>query len=248
MSDHRSAHNPATEGPVLAVKGLDAGYGDLQVLYDVHLEVRAGERVLVFGPNGAGKSTLMKAIFGLVRPWQGSIQFRGQEISTLLPEQIVALGMSYVPQLDNVFPGLTVEENLEIGGVLDRPHTRQRMAEMFELFPVLAERRRQPARTLSGGERQMLAMARALMLKPSLLLLDEPSAGLAPLLVAETFRRIVEINETGTAILMVEQNAKQALEIAHRGYVLETGRNRFEGSGAELLASEELGRLYLGGE
>lgn len=233
--------------PVLEVTSLDAGYGDLQVLYDVHLEVRRGERVLVFGPNGAGKSTLMKAVFGLIRSWRGSVRFMGQEIIGMQPEQIVALGMSYVPQLDNVFPSLTVEENLEIGGVLDRAQTPQRLAEMFDLFPVLAERRRLPARTLSGGERQMLAVARALMLKPSLLLLDEPSAGLAPMLVAETFRQIVRINETGTAVLMVEQNAKQALAIAHRGYVLEAGRNRIEGAGAELLASEELGRLYMGG-
>jgi ABC-type branched-subunit amino acid transport system ATPase component len=237
-----------SSSPLLEVQALDAGYGDLQVLYDVHIEVRPGERVLVFGPNGAGKSTLMKAIFGLVSPWRGTIRFAGREITGAPPEQIVALGMSYVPQLDNVFPTLTITENLEIGGILDRRQTKRRIQEMFELFPVLKERRHQMARTLSGGERQMLAMARALMLRPTLLLLDEPSAGLAPLLVAETFRRVVEINETGTSILMVEQNAKQALEIAHRGYVLETGRNRFEGTGSDILANEELGRLYLGGE
>lgn len=233
--------------PVLEVRGLDAGYDDLQILYDVELYVDAGERVLVFGPNGAGKSTLMKAIFGLVPAWSGDLLFRGERITTLEPEQIVSLGISYVPQIDNVFPTLTVEENLEIGGVLEREQTQQRIREMYELFPRLAERRAQPARTLSGGERQMLAMARALMLDPDLLLLDEPSAGLAPLLVEEIFEWVVRINETGTAILMIEQNAKQALHIVDRGYVLEMGRNRYEGSGEEILASEELGRLYLGG-
>jgi len=237
-----------SDSPILEVRGLDAGYGDLQVLYNVRIEVRPGERVLVFGPNGAGKSTLMKAIFGLVRPWRGTIRFAGREITGAPPEEIVAMGMSYVPQLDNVFPNLTITENLEIGGILERHQTKRRIQEMFDLFPVLGKRRHQMARTLSGGERQMLAMARALMLRPTLLLLDEPSAGLAPLLVAETFRRVVEINETGTSILMVEQNAKQALEIAHRGYVLETGRNRFEGTGSDILANEELGRLYLGEE
>jgi len=234
--------------PVLQVSGLNAGYGDLQVLYDINLEVHPGERVLIFGPNGAGKSTLMKAVSGLIRPWEGTVKLADREITGMPPEKIVSLGMSYVPQLDNVFANLTIAENLEIGGILDRQRTAQRMQEMFALFPVLGERRNRMAHTLSGGERQMLAMARALMLKPALLLLDEPSAGLAPMLVADTFRRIVDINETGTAILMVEQNAKQALEIAHRGYVFETGRNRFEGTGTEILSNKELGKLYLGEE
>ena len=235
------------DAPLLDVQGLNAGYGDLQILYNVRVTVHPGERVLVFGPNGAGKSTLMKAIFGLVPPWSGHILFQGEDLVGRAPEEIVRKGISYVPQLDNVFPTLSVEENLEIGGLLNRAHMAERKEAMFELFPILRERRRAPARALSGGERQMLAMARALMLRPRLLLLDEPTAGLAPLLVREIFHLIRRINEQeGTAILLVEQNAKQALEIVHRGYVLETGRNRFEGTSEELLSNEALGKLYLG--
>ena len=233
---------------LLRVEDLNTGYGDLHILHDVHLDVREGERVLVFGPNGAGKSTLMKSIFGLVRPWSGRILFRGQDITGMPPEQVARLGIGYVPQLDNVFPSLTVEENLEIGGILDREQTRARIEAMFRLFPILGKRRRQPARVLSGGERQMLAMARALMPRPALLLLDEPTAGLAPLVVGEIFDLIARINEEeGTTILMVEQNAKQALAIVHRGYVLEMGRNRFEGTREALLSNEDLAQLYLGG-
>ena len=238
----------AGSSPLLEVSHLNAGYGDMQILFDVHLEVWAGERVLVFGPNGAGKSTLMKAIFGLISPWDGSsVRFKGVEVTGLPPEQVVRWGISYVPQLDNVFPNLTVRENLEIGGVLQRNRVRQRIEELFELFPILAERHKQRASTLSGGQRQMLAMARALMLEPTLLLLDEPSAGLAPRMLEEVFQLVVTINQAGTAVLMVEQNARQALQIAQRGYVLEMGRNRFEASSTDLLDNEEIGRLYLGG-
>ena len=238
-----------SEQSVLSVAELDAGYGELQILWEVGLEVRADERVLVFGPNGAGKSTLLKAICGLLPPWDGSIRLDGAEISGQPPEAIVARGLGYVPQLDNVFPRLTVRENLEIGGTLCRSQVKTRIDEMYALFPRLAERRRQEARHLSGGERQMLALARALMPEPTLLVLDEPSAGLAPQLVSEMFHQMIRINEqTGTAVLMVEQNAKQALGVTHRGYVLDMGRNRFEGPSAEILQNEELDRLYLGGD
>lgn len=234
--------------PFLEIAGLDAGYGALQILHQVDLAVAPGERVLVFGPNGAGKSTLMKAIFGLIRPMAGVIRWQGQEIGGSGPERIVRLGIGYAPQLENIFPSLTIEENLEVGGLLDRQRMRQRIAEMFGLFPALADRRRQLGRTLSGGERQMLAMARALMLRPRLLLLDEPTAGLAPALVVRIFELITAINQQGTAILLVEQNARQALPFVDRAYVLEMGRNRFEGSPAALLDQAELARLYLGEE
>ncbi|MGH9033960.1 MAG: ABC transporter ATP-binding protein, partial [Acidimicrobiia bacterium] len=196
-------------------------------------------------PNGAGKSTLVKTIFGLLRPRTGRVLFRGDEISGLKPHSITRRGLAYVPQLDNVFPSLTVRENLEIGS-LDQNRTDERIEQMHELFPRLGERPRQPAGTMSGGERQMVAMARALMAEPRVLLLDEPSAGLAPAFVEAIFEKIAQINQTGVTIVMVEQNARRALAMSDRGYVLETGANRFEGRGKDLLEDEEVARLYLG--
>jgi ABC-type branched-subunit amino acid transport system ATPase component len=234
--------------PLLKVDGITCGYGDMQVLHEVSAHIEEGEIVSVIGPNGAGKSTLMKAVFGLIHPWQGSITYREHEISQMEPYDIVTLRMCYVPQVANVFTELTVEENLEMGAfVLDDADLDEHKEQVFELFPRLAERRRQPAGKMSGGERQMVAMGSALMLDPELLLLDEPSAGLAPKMVDMIFERIIRINERGIAIMMVEQNAKQSLRMAHRGYVLANGENRFEGLGQELLDDPEVGRLYLGG-
>jgi neutral amino acid transport system ATP-binding protein len=204
--------------------------------------------VTIVGPNGAGKSTLVKAVIGLLRPWAGRILLRGEDLTGRKPHAIVARGVGYVAQRQNVFPTMTVAENLELGGLALREGTvAASQAETLELFPRLQERRRQLAGTLSGGERQMLAIARALMARPDVLLLDEPSAGLAPMAVDAIFERIESINATGVAILMVEQNARRALAISHRGYVLDTGRNRFEGPGLELLANPEVVDLYLGG-
>ena len=207
-----------------------------------------GEIVTIVGPNGAGKSTLIKAVIGLLRPWAGRILLRGEDLTGRKPHAIVAQGVGYVAQRQNVFPTMTVAENLELGGLALREGTvASSQAETLELFPRLQERRRQLAGTLSGGERQMLAMARALMARPDVLLLDEPSAGLAPMAVDAIFERIASINAAGVAILMVEQNARRALAMSHRGYVLDTGRNRFEGPGLELLANPEVVDLYLGG-
>jgi ABC-type branched-subunit amino acid transport system ATPase component len=232
---------------LLTIDGLTTGYGAMEVLRDVSLTVQPGTIVSIIGPNGAGKSTAMKAAFGLLRPWQGSIRLEDREIGGLSPDKIVRLGMCYVPQADNVFPSLTVEENLEMGAfVLDEP-VDERKERVYALFPRLAERRRQRAGKMSGGERQMVAMGRALMLDPRLLLLDEPSAGLAPLLVDMIFERIRDINAAGVAVLMVEQNARKSLELADRAYVLVNGTNRLEGSGPALLADPEVGRLFLGG-
>lgn len=236
----------ATQEVVLEVANLNTGYGDIQILYDVDLEVYARESVLVFGPNGAGKSTLMKAVFGLIPVWSGAVRFEGRNIARWNPEDVVAAGISYVPQLENVFPSLTVEENLEIGGVLRRNGVAQRISELYDMFPPLGQARRRLAGTLSGGQRQMLAMARALMLEPHLLILDEPSAGLAPILVEEIFEWVTRINASGTTILMIEQNVKQVLPVVDRGYALEMGRNRLSASSEVLLADEEIGRLYLG--
>ena len=233
--------------PLLKVEKVTGGYGDMEVLRDVSLEAEEGEIVSIIGPNGAGKSTLMKTIFGLLKPWKGSIRFRGEEIGGLPPERIVRLGLCYVPQVENVFPSLTVEENLEMGAFILNGDLTERKERVYELFPLLRERRRQRVGKMSGGERQMVAMGRALMLDPQLLLLDEPSAGLAPKLVDMIFERILDINKQGVAIIMVEQNAKKSLEIADRGYVLANGQNRFEGTGRELLNDPEVGRLYLGG-
>lgn len=233
--------------PLLAIENVVAGYGEMQVLKGVSLRVEEGEIVSIVGPNGAGKSTVMKLVFGLLKPWEGRVRFDGDDISGMAPERIVRRGLCYVPQVENVFPTLTVEENLEMGAfILDGPIV-ERKERVFELFPRLAERRRQRAGKMSGGERQMVAMGRALMLDPKLLMLDEPSAGLAPLLVDMIFEKVADINRSGVAILMVEQNARKSLELAHRGYVLATGQNQVEGPGRELLADPEVARLYLGG-
>lgn len=233
--------------PLLKVDSAVAGYGEMQVLSGVSLEVKEGTIVSIVGPNGAGKSTVMKLIFGLLKPWEGSITFAGQDISGMAPEKLVRLGLSYVPQVDNVFPTLSVEENLDMGGFILSGSLRERKERVFELFPRLAERRRQRAGKMSGGERQMVAMGRALMLDPKLLMLDEPSAGLAPLLVDMIFEKIVEVNKTGVSVLMVEQNARKSLQLADHGYVLATGRNEVEGPGQQLLRDPEVARLYLGG-
>jgi neutral amino acid transport system ATP-binding protein len=235
-------------GSVLAAHGIVAGYvPEVNILDGVDVELGPREIVTVVGPNGAGKSTLIKTIFGLLAPRAGTVVLRGEEISGQKPHAITRKGMSYVPQLENVFPSLTVEENLEMGALAKRgTNVRDRVHVMYDLFPRLAERRRQPAGTMSGGERQMVAMARALVPEPDILLLDEPSAGLAPALVDVVFDKIVEINETGVAILMVEQNARRALALSDRGYVLDLGQNKYTGTGKELLADPRVGELYLG--
>lgn len=233
--------------PVLSLDGVCAGYGDLRILNGISLHVEAGERVLIFGPNGSGKSTMLKTICGLVRPQSGSIALAGAELAGMAPPQVVAQGISYVPQIKNVFPDLTVAENLEIGGVLARRRVAHRMAEVFELFPRLAERKGQAAGLLSGGERQLVAMGRALMLDPQVLLLDEPSGGLSPAMVKESFEHILTINrERGTAIMLVEQNVVEAMDVTERGYLLETGEVRLEGAVEELRASPDVAQIYLG--
>jgi ABC-type branched-subunit amino acid transport system ATPase component len=233
---------------LLEAKGVRAGYvEDVDILRDLDVHVDEGEIVSVVGPNGAGKSTLIKAIFGLVRIRRGSILFRGDEISSLAPHRIARLGISYVPQLDNVFPSLSVEENLDlavVGAASDE--LRARREELYELFPPLAPARKRQAGLLSGGQRQMLAMARALMPRPEMLLLDEPSAGLAPSYVTLVFDKILEIRAEGVTILVVEQNARRSLAHSDRGYVLELGQNRFHGRGEELLGNETVVELYLG--
>lgn len=236
-----------TADPLLDVENVYAGYiQDLDILQGINFRIYPGELIAVIGPNGAGKSTLVKTIFGLLTPHRGKIHFKGENITGLKSNQIVQRGMCYVPQLANVFPSLTVEENLEMGAFIQNKPLSPLKQQIYEIFPVLAERRRQRAGTLSGGERQQLAMGRALMLKPNLLLLDEPSAALSPLLVNSVFERIKQINSTGTAIALVEQNARKALEMADRGYVLESGRDRVEGPGFELLNDPKVGELYLG--
>jgi ABC-type branched-subunit amino acid transport system ATPase component len=233
---------------VLSVTGLIAGYTpEVDILNGVEIEVGRGEIVTIVGPNGAGKSTLMKSVFGLVRPREGSVKLRGEEITGIQPHSVTRKGVTYVPQLDNVFPSLTVQENLELGALAGDDDPDARMELIFELFPRLDERRRQAAGTMSGGERQMVAMGRALMPDPQILLLDEPSAGLAPAFVDAIFERVVEINRSGVTILMVEQNARRALELSDRGYVLDLGQNKFQGPGPELIRDPKVADLYLGG-
>ena len=232
---------------LLEVEQVYAGYvQDLYILQGVNFRIAPGELVTVIGPNGAGKSTLAKAIFGLLKPSAGTITFKGKNIAGWKSNQIVTLGMGYVPQIANVFPSLSIEENLEMGAFTSKGNIKSLKERIYVMFPRLLERRRQKAGTLSGGERQMLAMGRALMLQPDLLILDEPSAALSPILVTSVFEQIKAINQTGTAIILVEQNAKKALMMSDRGYVLESGQDRFQGSGQDLLNNPKVGELYLG--
>jgi len=235
--------------PLLELRDVKAGYGAIQILQGVSLHVNAGEVVSVIGPNGAGKSTTFKVIMGFITYLGGDIVFDGRPLVGQTADRILALGLGYVPQGRVVFTQMTVRENLEMGAYLERDKAKIEagMEFVYELFPRLRERRRQLAGTMSGGEQQMLAMARALMMRPRMMMLDEPSLGLSPRFVDELFDKIVELARGGLTVMLVEQNAARALEVSDRAYVLELGRNRFEGTGEQLLADPEVRRLYLGG-
>ncbi len=235
--------------PLLAAEHVTAGYGRLDILHDVSLTVAPGEIVSIIGPNGAGKSTSFKAIVGFLRPREGRIVFNGEDITGLRPDLVLRRGLAYVPQGRIVFPQMTVRENLEMGAYIetDARRIRQALERVHALFPVLADRGRQKAGSMSGGEQQMVAIARALMTTPKLILLDEPSLGLSPKFVTLIFDKLMEMKRAGFTLMLVEQNAARALAVADRGYVLELGRNRFEGSGERLLADGDVKRLYLGG-
>jgi branched-chain amino acid transport system ATP-binding protein len=232
---------------LLSVENLVAGYGPVDILQGVSLSVDVGRIAVIVGPNGAGKSTAMKAIFGLAEVRGGKVMFDGGEITRLPADELVGRGIAYVPQERNVFRSLSVRENLEMGAFLKPGNIARRIEEVLVLFPPLREKLKQPAGELSGGQRQMVAMGRALMLEPRLLMLDEPTAGLSPLYMDQIFDRIIAVNKTGVGVLLVEQNAKQALAIGHTGYVLATGRNRFTDSAANLLANREVAESFLGG-
>jgi ABC-type branched-subunit amino acid transport system ATPase component len=231
---------------LLEFTNVVSGYGEMEILHGVSVHVEDGEIVSIIGPNGAGKSTLVKTVFGLLNTWEGEITFAEDDITGLLPEQIVRKGMCYVPQVDNTFSSLTVQENLEMGAYIRDDDFRPRIEEIYELFPDIEDRRSTRVDKLSGGMRQMVALGRALMLDPKMLLLDEPSAGLAPLVVDMIFDRIKAINEQGVTLLIIEQNARKALENSDRGYVLVDGKNRLDGPGPELLGDEQIGELFLG--
>ena len=239
----------ARTAPMLAVREIDAAYGKVRILNGVSLEVEPGEIVSIIGPNGAGKSTVLKAVMGILKPTRGGVVFDGEEITGLRTDLVVHRGIAYVPQGRIVFKAMSVVENLEMGAytVKDKAQMRRTMEQVFAVFPRLGERRNQKAGTMSGGEQQMLAMGRALMVEPRLVLMDEPSLGLAPQFVEMVFNKLQELKASGMTLLLVEQNAVKSLSISDRGYVLELGRNRFTGSGADLLADERVRRLYLGG-
>lgn len=223
------------------------GYGAADILQDCTIAIDKGEVVVVVGPNGAGKSTAMKALFGMLNLRQGSVFFNGDEITSMLPQERVRLGMGFVPQNSNVFTSMTVEENLEMGAFIRRDDYSESIDQVFRLFPALEEKRNQPAGELSGGQRQQVAVGRALMTNPAVLMLDEPTAGVSPIVMDELFDRILEVAKTGIAVMMVEQNARQALEIADRGYVLVQGQNRYSDTGAALLADKNVRKAFLGG-
>ena len=232
---------------ILEMTDIHGGYGGANILNGVSIAIEADEIGVIVGPNGAGKSTTLKALFGLLTVSQGKISFNGSDITNMVPEALVRHGLSFMPQEFNVFPTLSVEENLEMGAYIRRDNFRYLIDKVYHFFPPLKEKYRQPAGELSGGQRQMVAMGRALMTEPKLLLLDEPTAGLSPRYMGEIFERIIEVNADGVGILMVEQNARQALALAHRGFVLAGGQNRFTGTGAELLADPEVAKSFLGG-
>ena len=251
MSERPSTPDPTTAGPstdpVLVADAITAGYlPGVNILEDCSLELYPGELVGIIGPNGAGKSTLIKAMFGLVEVRGGQVRLRGEDVTGMAAHALVERGIGYVPQSNNVFPSLSIEENLQMGMFTRPSEYRERFETIADLFPILADRRKQRAGGLSGGERQMVAMARALMMQPRVLLLDEPSAGLSPALQDEAFMRAREINGTGVSIIMVEQNARRCLQICHRGYVLDQGRNAHEGPGQQLLRDPKVIDLYLG--
>ncbi len=233
---------------LLEVEGLEAGYEDVLILQGVSLSAESHEIVAVIGPNGAGKSTLLKAIYGLIDRRAGTVRFAGADVTGMRADRLTRRGLNLVPQTDNVFPTLTIAENLHVGSlVVPKPERRAALDRAAQLFPILRERPRQRAGTLSGGQRKLVALARALVTSPKLLLLDEPSAGLSPQAMDEVFDKLLAINELGVGIVMVEQNARRALALAHRGYVLDAGRNAIDGTGAELLADPKVAQLYLGG-
>jgi branched-chain amino acid transport system ATP-binding protein len=233
--------------PLLEMTNIHGGYGGANILNGVSIAIDADQIGVIVGPNGAGKSTTLKALFGLLKVGEGSVVFDGRTVTNMAPEKLVLEGLSYVPQEFNVFPTMSVEENLEMGAYVRRDSFRHLIDQVYGFFPPLKDKRRQPAGELSGGQRQMVAIGRALMTEPRLLLLDEPTAGLSPRYMGEIFDRIVAVNEAGVGILMVEQNARQALALAHRGFVLAGGQNRFTGTGAELLADPEVAKSFLGG-
>lgn len=234
--------------PLLEVNGLEAGYDDALILRGVDLTADAEQIVAIVGPNGAGKSTLLKAVYGLVRPSSGSVRFEGVDVTGERADRLTRRGMNLVPQVENVFPSLSIAENLHVGAlVLPRAERQSEIARVLDVFPLLAERRRQRAGSLSGGQRKLVALARALVARPRLLLLDEPSAGLSPIAIDLVFEKLVEIRSLGIAIVMVEQNARRALALADTGYVLDTGRNAYSGAGRTLLDDPRVVELYLGG-
>jgi branched-chain amino acid transport system ATP-binding protein len=232
---------------LLEGQAMFGGYGAADILQDCTIAIDKGEVVVVVGPNGAGKSTAMKALFGMLNLRQGSVFFNGDEITSMLPQERVRLGMGFVPQNSNVFTSMTVEENLEMGAFIRRDDYSESIDQVFRLFPALEEKRNQPAGELSGGQRQQVAVGRALMTNPAVLMLDEPTAGVSPIVMDELFDRILEVAKTGIAVMMVEQNARQALEIADRGYVLVQGQNRYSDTGAALLADKNVRKAFLGG-
>ncbi|MDP2083595.1 MAG: ABC transporter ATP-binding protein [Gemmobacter sp.] len=233
--------------PFLIGEGMTGGYGGADILHGCTLAVEKGEIAVIVGPNGAGKSTAMKAVFGMLKLRQGRVRLAGEDITALTPQARVMKGMGFVPQTHNIFTSMTVEENLEMGAFIRTDDYQGTLAQVYDLFPILKQKRNQPAGELSGGQRQQVAVGRALMTQPSVLMLDEPTAGVSPIVMDELFDRIIEVARTGISILMVEQNARQALEIADKGYVLVQGANRFTDTGKALLADPEVRRSFLGG-
>ena len=232
---------------LVKLENVEAGYGGAPILKGVNMEIGNSDIGVIVGPNGAGKSTALKAIFGLLSVTGGSVSFRGEDVTNALPDKLVPLGLSFVPQEHNVFTSMSVNENLEMGAFIRRDDFSDTLTSIYDMFPPLKEKRWQNAGELSGGQRQMVAMGRALMSQPSLLLLDEPSAGLSPRYMLEIFEQVVKINASGVGILMVEQNARQALSFATRGFVLANGQNRFTGTGRELLDDPDVAKSFLGG-